>query len=108
MYCVTMLIFARQERCWVGNRSLTCSKGSIKPSIILLIFRRVEVYAKPPSTGFGAWSIRHLYVDERFGRNGVSTVAGESTITGEQNPEGDYEDRELVAIHHEVLERIGG
>src|SRR5690606_16468935 len=39
---------------------------------------------------------------------GVSTVAGESTITGEQNPEGDYEDRELVAIHHEVLERIGG
>ena len=39
---------------------------------------------------------------------GVSTVSGTSTITGDQNPEGDYEDRELVAINHEVLKKIGG
>ncbi|PNF50977.1 hypothetical protein C1170_12520 [Stutzerimonas frequens] len=39
---------------------------------------------------------------------GVSTVSGASTITGDQNPEGDYEDRELVAINHEILKKIGG
>ncbi|MBH3339242.1 hypothetical protein I5L51_08985 [Pseudomonas mendocina] len=39
---------------------------------------------------------------------GVSTVSGSSTVTGDQNPEGDYEDRELVAINHEILKKIGG
>ncbi len=38
---------------------------------------------------------------------GVATVVGEETITGEQNPEGDYEDRELVAVHKELLREIG-
>ncbi len=39
---------------------------------------------------------------------GVSTVPGARTITGDQNPEGDYEDRELVAVNREILKKIGG
>lgn len=39
---------------------------------------------------------------------GVTTVAGDGTVTGDQNPEGDYEDRELVAINREVLHKVGG
>lgn len=39
---------------------------------------------------------------------GVATVSGGATVTGDQNPEGDYEDRELVALNREVLQKIGG